>query len=112
MAYIRQSWLCSWVALVLVLVCASLSVAVHGAWHDHYTSAQGMPCCGKRDCVVVRARLLHQNAEETAVEVEGQPYMVPTRSVHASEDMHDWACWAVTDRPNQLLRCLFLAIGT
>ena len=69
------------------LAFATVAAATHGLWHDHYTSASGMPCCSAtRDCFIVHARLL----------------------------VKDWAC---VIRPEHgirqdNLRCLFVATGS
>lgn len=106
-----------WVAalsLSAITAMTTPSFATHGSWQDHYTSANHTPCCAaSRDCFVVRARIIAQDADSTTAEVEGHVVMLPAKSVHQSEDLSDWAC---VIRPEHGIRqdnvrCLFVATG-
>lgn len=106
-------------ALAIVLAAPALVIAVHGAWQDHYQSyEQGswpVPCCGMRDCIKVRARILAQMAQWTQVEVNGVSLILDARSVHRSETEHDWACTMYREGQPVIeqgtVRCVFLAPG-
>ncbi len=101
-----------WACLGL-LFCATLVLAMHGNWQDHYTTASGITCCGPRDCVRVTARLLRPLEENMVeVEIDGLPHQLPQGSLHLSEDHSDWACWGMRGNDLPVLRCVFLAIGT
>ena len=103
--------------VVMILVSLQPALSQHGEWHDHYTDALGIKCCGMQDCVRAVGRLLERDGERVQVEVHGVPLWMPAQSVHNSEDGAFWIC--IEDsldekRPlrSEDIRCVFVAIGS
>lgn len=101
-------WLLLW-----LLLCAYEVHAQHGHWTDNYRGLRSLPCCGRRDCIPVRARILSQSASQVDVEVNGIVMTLPMETLHASEDASDWWCSGDIAHPisAQATRCLFIATG-
>jgi hypothetical protein len=76
----------------MVLVSSGLALALHGQWHDRYTTAGGVPCCGVKDCVKAHVWLLVMQAETVTVEINEVEVTIPAKSFHTSEDSVDWWC--------------------
>ena len=112
--FVGKMVLC-WIALVLLFV-AAMAWGNHGAWHDHYRGANGLPCCGQIDCKKTHARLIAQTATAVTVEVEGVLVEIPAVALHQSEDTNDWLCRSTAFEAIPLtgstIRCLFIASGT
>ena len=98
-------------AALVVSVGAS---AEHGHWMDHYFGVGSMPCCGKRDCAKVHARLVAKAAETVVVEVNGVSMTIVAQALHVSEDSDDYWCAMRVDEPISAAntRCVFIAVGT
>ena len=91
-----------------------LLLAMHGNWHDHYTTAGGVPCCGRSDCTMAHVRVLEMGNKTITIEINGEQVVIPVRSFHQSEDSHDWWCAADPTKPiaSWNTRCVFLAVGS
>jgi len=85
----------------------------HGIWQDRYTDAQGMRCCGPRDCTAVPVSILIHDGLKVEALVMGIRVTVPAQSVHQSEDMQSWWCRKDADRlpRDDNVRCLFYVTG-
>mgnify|MGYP001582039831 CR=1 FL=1 len=104
-------------ALALVGPLVPVALTAHGDWHDHYTDATGVKCCGIRDCIRTVGRMLDRDGERVQVEVKGIPLWMPAASVHNSEDGAFWVCIKhAMDGKKSLrsedIRCVFVAIGS
>jgi hypothetical protein len=108
--------------LLLVATLLTLPVmlwAAHGHWMDHYRGVDGSPCCGRRDCVPVEARLVEDREKTWLAEVNGTMVDLPKASVHLSQEPIAYWCHRgqTACRPPQLEispacgRCLFVAVG-
>lgn len=101
-----------------MLFVAGIAYAAHGHWIDHFRQANGQGCCYRgKDCRPVKARILERGHPETAVEVNGIRYRMPTGSIHASEDDDDWFCSVKYPPPYDRKEweeplCLFIAPKT
>ena len=108
-------------SVLLSLCCAVLlfwqllAWAAHGSahWIERYSNAAGLSCCGHRDCYVVRARIISQDARQVTAEVNGIVLTLESGSVHTSEDTRDYACVVPATVPltPYTVRCLFIATG-
>ncbi len=100
--------------LVGFLLATAVAQATHGHWMDHYRNAKGFPCCSKKDCVVVQARLLPHAGPEAALEINGVPIRLDFGSVHVSEDTSSHWCAKDPDEPisTENTYCVFLAVGS
>jgi hypothetical protein len=103
-----------------ILLCLPMLLwATHGHWLDHYHSADGVSCCGVRDCVKVAARLVEDRGTTWRAEVNGTSVVLPKKSVHLSEEPMAYWCYQrrAPCQPPQLEisfacgRCLFVAVG-
>ena len=90
-----------------------ITLANHGHWIDHYSSAEGTACCGLRDCQKVHVRVVREIQEVVVVEVNGIMVFLPKKSLHPSEDDADY--WCQKHIGNEIstanTRCIFLAVG-
>ena len=104
------------VCCAVLLFWQLLAWSSHGSahWIERYSNAAGLSCCGQRDCMEVRARIIRQEEREVAVEVNGLMLTLNSGSVHSSEDTHDYACVFPAGVPltRSTVRCLFVAAGT
>ena len=107
---------CTATAAVWVLTAfISSAVALHGAWQDHHTAADGSRCCGLRDCQPTRLRILRIEETTVRLEMEGAwVFDLPRASFHLSEDAQDWWCARNPTFPpsTENTRCVFVAVGT
>ncbi len=89
-------------------------LAMHGNWHDRYSTAGGVPCCGPHDCTMAHVRVLEMGNQTMTIEINGEQVVIPARSFHQSEDSHDWWCAADPAKPiaSWNTRCVFLAVGS
>ena len=103
----------SWTIMV-VLICAATTWGEHGHFTDHYKDAEGVSCCGPRDCKVVHARILAQDETYVTVEVNGVKLILRNTSVHQSEDTQDY--WCAKGRVEHIsaatTRCVFIAAAS
>jgi hypothetical protein len=74
---------------------ASVVSADHITWIDKKQGANGVSCCGHRDCFSTTVALLQQDERETTVMIGDDIVTVPTAIVHPSEDPHGqgWVCF-------------------
>src|SRR5262249_51122994 len=84
--------LVAYIIVISMILAVKLSYGQHGHWIDGYKNSMGNSCCGRRDCQIVHARMLEQDAQTATVEVNGVVIHMPVRSVHVSEDENDWFC--------------------
>lgn len=103
--------------LIILALSAVVVFAAHGHWIDHYTSASGMLCCGKQDCLQhLSVRIVEFQEYATIVEVAEQRLSLPPKSVHQSEDGNTHVCIVGWDGHSVLtervIRCVFYTIGS
>ena len=106
----------------LLLICGVLiafalpGAARHGAWHEHYTDAHNVSCCGIADCRQTSGRLLSRDKTTVELEAEGVQIHLPAASVHVSEDGQFWLCvkrqtGTAVPLTSAQVRCVFVAVG-
>jgi len=84
----------------------------HGpaAWiaDDQFKGANGVGCCGERDCGVVEpARIKWNESDVTVTLPDGDTFSVPKEGVHPNgHDFYYWACRS--DAGTGIGRCLFI----
>ena len=92
----------------------------HLAWMARYTSGSGTDCCSERDCVPASVALPRAwvGEEQIVVLVDGVSFVLPTKSVHRSEDGRTyWCCKTGSEGKCPTLptsdntRCVFYAAG-
>ena len=100
----------TWTVIILLL-CAATTWGDHGHFTDHYKDAEGVQCCGPKDCSVVHARILAQNETYATVEINGVTIRLRSTSVHQSEDTQDY--WCAKGHAKHIsatvTRCVFIA---
>ena len=71
----------------------------HLAWMVRYTSASGTDCCSERDCVPTSVALTRAwvGIGQMVVLVNGATLLLPTQSVHRSEDGQTYWCCMLGD---------------
>lgn len=97
------------------LVFASVALAVHGYWQDHYRGADHLPCCGPHDCQRTHLRILTVTPTMLTLEIAGAYIVdVPQSAFYPSEDAYDYWCAKDPERlpATDNIRCAFLAIGS
>ena len=96
------------------------STARHGVWHEHYTDAYNVSCCGVADCRQTVGRLLSRDSTNDSamvtLEAEGVLIHLPAASVHGSEDGQFWLCvrrqgGMAVPLTSAQVRCAFVAVG-
>jgi len=121
----RTLW---WITVILFMLSllvwitpARPATAHDGAWMDKYwywSEEDGIrrQCCGPRDCIPVRARLVAQSRDRVTVEINGVILTMSPKSIHQSEELSDYACFILRDGQHVveqgLVRCLFLTPGS
>lgn len=84
------------------------------AWMAQYKSANGMGCCSGRDCKPATIALIQIGETETTVLIQGTVVVLPSKSVHPSEDGQTYRCSGDMQKPPsaETVRCVFYAVGT
>lgn len=101
--------------ILIGLLLASVALALHGHWQDHYTDAKGMACYGRRDCQPTHLRVVALTQEWVMLEIAGTFLVhLPPAAFHHSEDLQDWVCLKEVGHPptTENIRCAFVAIGS
>lgn len=103
-----------WIFLFFLLIPLPTS-ATHGHWIDHYKSADGISCCGVRDCLKIPMRIAEINEKSITINIPSRQAImdIPQKSYHPSEDGHDYWC-AINPEgmpTTTNTRCVFIAVG-
>ena len=112
-------WLGISIFVFFLLLCYLLSYAEHIndlSWMRPYRDAHGMGCCSEADCIESTVSIEPETDQESpvrTVRVNGVTFVLPRKSIHASETAAAYWCYRSIHVPpsTENTRCVFYAIG-
>lgn len=105
------------ILMIVIAPCTAYAEHVNDlSWMRPYRDAHGMGCCSEADCIESTVSIEPEADQESpvrTVRVNGVTFVLPRKSIHASETAAAYWCYRSIHVPPSTAntRCVFYTIG-